>query len=384
MINRTGMGFMLNRSSHAMRLPSLSLGLVIVSLSCTWLSHALADDTSDCESANGVTPICGFKHPEDLEVMAGERLMIVSEYGSISGKIPGSLSSYHTEDGTIMRLFPDASATIHAPSSENSMWGDKNCPGPPTAAFSPHGIHHNIDLAPERLLVVNHGGRESIEIFEVTLDAGGNNVSLAWRGCVVAAPGTWLNDVVGSLNGGFVATNMMPRDFTLEQMMATEASKDDSGYALEWHHDSGWRKLPGTDGALTNGIEISPDGKVLFINYYLGSKIVAVERETGKHLWAIELEGPDNTSWAPDGKLLVATHQHTTLKDVLECAGADIPYCPIAYEIMAIDPNTGSYTLRYQGIGAPMAAATVGVQIGQTLYLGSFAGERIGRVELGQ
>ena len=374
---------MRNRSSRALRLPSLLLGLLIASLCCAWLSRAIADDTSDCEEVNGVTPICGFKSPEDLEVMAGGHLMIVSEYGGISGKKPGALSSYHTLDGIIVRLFPDPGATVRAPGSENSMWGDKNCPGPPSAAFGPHGIHHNSNLAPERLLVVNHGGRESIEIFEVTLDAGGNKVALTWRGCVVAAPGTWLNDVVGLPNGGFAATNMMPRDFTREQIFATEASKADSGYVLEWQLDSGWRKLPGTDGALTNGIEVSPDGKVLFINYYLGNKIAAVERETGKRLWTIELEGPDNTSWAPDGKLLVATHQHTTLKDVLECADADIPYCPIAYEIMAIDPATGSHAVRYKGGGAPMAAATVGVQIGQTLYLGSFAGERMGRVELG-
>ena len=373
---------MLNRSNFALRLSSLRMGFLITGLSCAWLGSAVGDDTSDCKPANGVTPICGFHSPEDLEVMAGGHLMIVSEYGSLSGTKPGALSSYHTEDGTIVRLFPSHTAGIVSPASENSMWGDKNCPGPPTAAFDPHGIHHNVDLNPERLLVVNHGGRESIEIFEVDLDDGGNNVSLTWRGCIVAAAGTWLNDVVGLPNGGLAASNMMPRDFTREQILATELSKADSGYVLEWQSDSGWRRLPGTDGALTNGIEASPDGKILFINFYLGGKVAAVERETGKRLWTVELEGPDNSSWAPDGKLLVATHQHTTLTKILECAGADIPYCPIAYEIMALDPATGVHSLRYQGSGAPMAAATVGVQIGQSLYLGSFAGERIGRVEL--
>jgi hypothetical protein len=373
---------MRNRSSRVFRLSGLSVSLLIASLCGAWLNPAIADDISDCEAANGVTPICGFQGPEDLEVMAGDHLIIVSEYGGLSGKKPGFLSSYHTIDTTITRLFPDPSATLGAPGSENSMWGDKNCPGPPSAAFDPHGIHHNTDLAPERLLVVNHGGRESIEIFEVALDAGGDNVSLTWRGCIIAAPGTWLNDVVGLPNGGLAASNMMPRDLTREQILAIEASKADSGYVLEWQVDSGWRKLPGTDGALTNGIEVSPDAKVLFINYYLGSQVAAVERETGKRLWTIELEGPDNTSWAPDGKLLVATHQHTTLRDILKCSDSDIPYCPIAYEIMAVDPATGDHTLRYQNSGAPMAAATVGVQIGQTLYLGSFAGERMGRVEL--
>jgi hypothetical protein len=373
---------MLNRSNFALGLSNLRVGLLSAGLSCAWLGGAIADATSDCEPVNGVTPICGFQSPEDLEVMAGDRLIIVSEYGGLSGKKPGALSSYHTQDGTIVRLFPSPKATIAAPASESSMWGDKNCPGPPSAAFDPHGIHHNVDLSPERLLVVNHGGRESIEIFEVELDDAGNNVSLTWRGCVIAAAGTWLNDVVGLPNGAFAASNMMARDLTRDQILAIEASKADSGYVLEWQSDSGWRRLPGTDGALTNGIEASSDGKVLFINYYLGSKVAAVERATGTRLWTVELEGPDNSSWAPDGKLLVATHQHTTLTKILKCSDADIPYCPIAYEIMAVDPATGDHSLRYQGAGAPMAAATVGVQIGQTLYLGSFSGKRMGRVEL--
>lgn len=373
---------MLNCFHAAQRLFNLPVSFLLAGLACIPLNIALADDISDCEPANGVTPICGLQSPEDLEVMAGNRLMIVSEYGNLSGKKPGALSSYHTVDGAIVRLFPSPTAGIAEPASESSMWGDKHCPGPPSAAFDPHGIHHNVDLNPERLLVVNHGGRESIEIFEVNLDNSGDNVSLTWRGCILAAPGTWLNDVVGLPGGGLAASNMMPRDFTREQIFATEESKADSGYVMEWQSDSGWRRLPGTDGALTNGIEASADGEILFINYYLGGKVAAVERKTGKRLWTVALEGPDNSSWAPDGKLLVATHQHTTLSEVLKCAGADIEYCPIPYEIMAVDPATGAHSLRYQGKGAPMAAATVGVQIGQTLYLGSFAGQRMGRVEL--
>lgn len=363
-------------------LPKLPVGLLVACLSYAWLGNATADDTSDCEPVNGVTPICGFDSPEDLEVMAGDRLIIVSEYGGLSGKYPGALSSYHTEHGHVVRLFPSPDAGIGTLGGETSMWGDKNCPGPPSAAFDPHGIHHRADLNPERLLVVNHGGRESIEIFEVKLDDAGDNVSLTWRGCIVAAPGTWMNDVVGLPGGGLAASNMMPRDFTREQIFATEASKAESGYALEWHIDSGWRQIPDTGGALVNGIEASADGKILYINFYLSNKVAAVERETGKRLWTIELEGPDNSSWAPDGKLLVAAHRDTTLKTILECAETDIPYCPIAYQIMAVDPATGEHSLRYEGAGAPMAAATVGVQIGQTLYLGSFAGERMGRVEL--
>ena len=338
-----------------------------------------ADDIGDCEPLNGVKPVCGFQNPEDLEVMPGDRLLIVSEYRGGRGATQGALLSYHIADETIERLFP---LNNEAPKlNEDNVWGDPNCPKLPFDSFAPHGIHHSSEVGVERLLVVNHGARESIELFEVMLKEDGNSVGIEWRGCVTAPENVWFNDVVGLPNGGLAATHMLSRDSTMEQILSIEASKEDAGYVVEWQPTSGWREIPGSKGALPNGIEVSPNGETLYVNDYLGGKIFALSRQSGKRLWSIDAEKPDNSSWTADGKLLVAIHQGTNLATVFECGESGEPYCPIAYEIIEVDPQTGDYKSIAKGSGAPMAAATVAVQIGTTLYLGSYAGERMGILE---
>ena len=140
-----------------------------------------------CTATINVEPICGLQRPEDLAVMLGEKLLLVSEYGSLDGSVSGYLSSYRIHDGHIQRLFPNRQDKPKRDDS-NEVWGAKNCPGPPSSEFSPHGIYHNTLFTPNRLVVVNHGGRESIELFEVTLTDGGLNMQLSWRGCVIAPP----------------------------------------------------------------------------------------------------------------------------------------------------------------------------------------------------
>ena len=44
-------------------------------------------------------------------------------------------------------------------------WGTPDCPGEPDKAFAPHGIHlSRRGDGRLQLLVVNHGGREAIEV----------------------------------------------------------------------------------------------------------------------------------------------------------------------------------------------------------------------------
>jgi len=351
---------------------------------CGWagLAFALcgfasADDLDVCEPANGFTPICGLHHPEDLEAMPGGKLIVVSEYGSLSGAKAGRISSYRLEDGAIENLYPDTAAPVPGGAP---VWGDPACPGPPVG-FDPHGIHHSDGGDPSRLLVVNHGGRESIELFEISFSEENSRMALTWRGCVVAPAGVWLNDVVGLPGGALAVTNMTARDTDTAGFKALEQSRAVSGYALEWQPDSGWRELPGTAGSLPNGIEVSADGRTLYINYYLGGQVAAVERASGRRPWLAEVAGPDNSSWAPDGRLLVASHA-STLDEVLHCAESTEDFCPIPYTIVALDPATGAAAPLFSGGGAPFGGATVALQIGRRVYLGSFAGERMGLKEL--
>lgn len=333
------------------------------------------DQEAACAAVDDVVPICGLQRPEDLEIMPGEKLILISEYGSLNGAVSGRLTSYRIADGEIERLFPQPDIASQEDTGKPG-WGDAACPGPPGAVFDPHGIYHNATIAPQRLFVVNHGGRESIELFEISLIDNGRRAALTWRGCVLAPDGAWFNDVVSAPDGKIIVSHMMSRDLNHDQLIQIEHSKQATGYVLEWSMPTGWQQVKNSEGALTNGIEISADGSILFINYYLGDEVIALERASGKILWRATIPGPDNSSWAPDGRLLVTSHRDD-LSAVMHCSESAAAFCPVRYAVVAVNPQSGKQSTLITGGGAPMGGATVAVQQDKTLYLGSFAGNRM-------
>lgn len=194
-----------------------------------------------CVAANGFEPICGFRRPEDLEVLAGSQALLVSEYGALSGARPGQLSVLDLTTRERRTLF--AGRADHAAAGQSPAIGDEKCPGPPGPEFSPHGIHLASVGDQQRLLVVNHGEREAIEIFELTGGPRAADVMLTWRGCVPAPAEAWLNDVVNLPDGGLVATHMVTRGTHEEDLLAAETARTDTGYALEWQPSSGWQRV---------------------------------------------------------------------------------------------------------------------------------------------
>src|SRR5262249_19049147 len=131
-------------------------------------------------------------------------------------------------------------------------WGARDCGGPPSREFSPHGIHlaKRADGALQ-LLVVQHGGRESVEMFEV----GQNDASwqLVWRGCAVAPQGA-LNDVVALPEGGFLVTRFGPSSSVMFMLAAAKAALfgGTTGWVYAWSPERGFSEMPGTRAAGPN------------------------------------------------------------------------------------------------------------------------------------
>jgi hypothetical protein len=249
--------------------------------------------------------------------------------------------------------------------------------------MSPHGIHLSRRAdARLQLLVVNHGGRESVEFFEVADPGSGWGVT--WRGCAVAPEGSWLNDVVALPEGGFLATHMLPKRRgalqAVEYLKAAVLGME-TGHALEWRPGQGFRPLPGSETVFPNGIALSADGATLYLNSSIGGKVLRIDRASGRALGSAEVAGPDNSSWAPDGRLLVASFVGP-LWETLACDGIEQGACPVAFEIVAVDPESLATETLHRGGGPPMGAGTVGVRVGDELFIGSFAGDRILRVGL--
>ena len=339
---------------------------------------ACGDASTSCPATETVGLFCDFTAPEDLEVLPGEDRMLVSEYGGLAGKRPGTIKLLQLATSETEVLYPTPGGGKLA---ADERWGEPSCGEPIGAAFAPHGIH--LGKGPggaDRLLVVNHGKRESIEMFELT-GADSDTPELHWRGCVVAPDDLWLNDVAGLPDGGFVASHMMKRGTSVDDLLHRGGERAaPQGYAVEWSPDAGWNPIAGANGVVTNGVEISADGGVAYVNFTLSDRVVAIDRATGEQLWEASVVHPDNSSWAPDGRLLVASIRGD-LESILECVESDAPFCPIDYAVVAIDPETGATATRAEGGGVPFGMATVAVQIGSKLYLGSAAGQRIGVVD---
>lgn len=335
-----------------------------------------ADDiTPACEAVGDFTPVCGFQRPEDIEVMTPGDWLLVSEYGGIRGEMPGRLSQYIPAAGKRRVLYPVA----HNSADGSADWGAPECPGPPGAMIDPHGIHHGPAGGEERLLVVNHGGREAIELFELQDAATPDRARLVWRGCVPAPAGIWLNDVVGLPDGGFAASHMVAPDATEEALVAAEVQRADTGWVMRWQPAGGWQRVPGSAGGLPNGLEISDAGDIIYVNEYFGDRVRAIRLNDGHELWSSEVSGPDNSSWTSDGALLVASHE-TDLAAVFACNAAPLAPCNLPYAIVALRADDGARVKLVTGGGAnPMGAATVAVQLQDNLYIGSYVGDRLVR-----
>lgn len=331
----------------------------------------------DCRDVNDIHPICGFQNPEDLAVLEGDTRLIVSQYGDmIEAEGTGSLAVLDLESETFRVAYPPASREPRT--TPTAGWGDAACPGPANP-INPHGI----DLAKRgddrwQLLVVNHHARESIEVFEVLPD--GPQVEIVWRGCAIPPEGSFLNDVVHLPGGGFLTTHMMSYGSPLLGMLKGVMGFD-TGWVLEWQPGRGWSEVPGTRAPFPNGIEVSEDGSDLYFNAYMAGEVRRVARKTGERLATAVVPGPDNLSWAKDGRLLVASHAGD-FNEQRVCLGLEEGACPMSFDIVALDAERLEGGAILSNAGPPMGGATVAVDVGGELVMGSFAGDRVIRARV--
>jgi hypothetical protein len=333
----------------------------------------------DCADSGDVRVFCGFQNPEDLAAAPGGEWILVSQFprlvdGEFSGT--GSLLALRPQDGERRALYPSAEAGRE---SAVPGVGSPDCSDPPDAArFSPHGIEVGAVSGDEaRLLVVNHGGREAVELFRLRVAPEGP--SLVWEGCVPLPDDAQGNDVAALPDGGFVVTNMLPREtgpLTLLRLVLGLPT----GELLTWNLAAGWRPVPDTRASAPNGVVASPDGETLYFAAWGGSRLVRIGRDgSGRRELAVP-HHPDNLSWASDGRLL-STGQHGSLLIVPACQRIATGTCPIPYSVVRVAPDFSSSELVFAEDPARLSGAgTVALAHDAALWIGTFAGDRILRV----
>lgn len=334
--------------------------------------HAGADN---CLPFQNTKPLCLFTNPEDLAVLPDNNILIVSEFGDSYGTRPGALVFYD-----IARQQRRLAFAGDAPAPKE-YWGDSLCNKPPGKSFSPHGI----DLSQRsdgrwQLLVVQHGGRESIEFFEVK--GAGDNAQLLWRGCAIAPKMAMLNSVAAGGREDFFTTKMSSTDVSWEDGEA--ASNAPTGLVYRWSEPSGFQPVPGTEGVMPNGIAATSDGGIIYVIYSGESLIKKIDVNTGAVLESAVLLPGDNVKWSADRKtLLAASFIGPELSEqFVSCMAPGVEICPITFAIIELDPDTMSTSTLFENPDAPMGGGTVGMKVGSMLFIGSFSSNRILQVDL--
>jgi hypothetical protein len=319
---------------------------------------------SSCPPAGNLQFVCDVPAPEDIVVLPGSSWLVAS------GMTPGSglhLVNAQTKSAQSLAWSTRPDATRYAA-----------CPAP---LDTTRAVLHGLSLRTATqghftLYATNHGGRESIEVFDV--DAQATPVpAVTWIGCVVLPEQMSANSVAAFSDGTLVATVLMLPGKTFEDIFAGR----NTGIVLMWTPGStAFTPLPGTELAGNNGIETSPDDREFFVAASGSKRVVAFSRANpGKPLRTAQL-----AEFAPDNVRFVGSELFTTgmLDAEPSCGGAprrpeDIQ-CPRGYVAVAINPQTMAVREVARGpAAAPYGGTATALQVGDELWLSSFNADRL-------
>lgn len=316
-------------------------------------------DADSCSPVEGISFICGQSAAEDLLAVPGTPWVVVS---SFTGS--GGLRVIDARDKSIVTVYPSASA---ADRLDKKKYGA--CPGAPVGADRDKFHTHGISVARGKngrhtVLAVHHGARESVEVF--SLDVRGNTPVASWIGCVVAPDIVSLNSVVALPDGGFIATSFSkrvaggggPPDARLR-------SGENSGELWEWHPGKEWVKVPGSESSGPNGLEISKDGKTLYIGAWGSQSMVRISRGSAV---VKRDEVPlgfrvDNLHWTADGMLIAAGQTESPRP---------------GSKVVEIDPKSLKVTeIIDRANSKDFGFGTAALRVGKETWVGSFRSNRV-------
>lgn len=351
--------------------------ILIAAILALAATYSIAAQSPNCAPSGGLTFVCGVMNAEDLVIVPNTRWMLAS------GMAPGSgLHLVDTQAKTVKNLYAADAATRL---DKTKFAG---CPGPldPKQALL-HGLSLRSAAAGRyTVYATNHGGRESVEVFELDASSAAPGAGASakaaptatWIGCVLAPGKMSFNSVAAFSDGTLVATVLITPDKTFADAFAQRIT----GVVMQWTPGTpAFVALPGTELSANNGIETSPDDREFYVASTTTKRIVAFARNnTSKPLRVAQLKefGPDNVRWTNDNRLITAG----MIDDEPACGGAPKTEegirCPRGYVVVTIDPKTMAVTELARGPATPAFTGTaIAMRVGDDLWLGSFNADRL-------
>lgn len=324
-----------------------------------------------CGAVGDLHFVCGIEHPEDLAHIPGTRWLIASGFANGAG-----LKLVDTGARTMRFWYRGEPSQIQP---DKNIYPD--CPAAPDVRlFNAHGISLRAEgRGRYRLYVVDHGGRESIDVFNV--DVRGTVPALAWKGCVAMPDGLAANSVASFADGTILATVLTRAGYTYADFV----NGKNTGGVYEWQPGMHrFRLLPGTELPGNNGLETARDDTEFYVVAYgLHSIFVYARGNTARPLRRVVAPGfmPDNIHWDGD-RLLTAGMTY----DEPACGGirkvingvADSMRCHRGYVAAQLDPRTLKFSILAYGEPNPAYnGVTTAVVVGEDLWLGSYQSDRL-------
>jgi hypothetical protein len=326
----------------------------------------------DCGTHGDIDILCGTHSPEDLELTPDGKFLILGEFvNPRGGRGPAPAAG---QGLMLLDIAKKTYSKIAVSSDPRKDWGDAACPGPVGDMIVPHGISVlKRSDGKIQLYVVNHGGRQSIEMFELKPAAG--SWEAVWHGCALTM--AEFNDVAVMPDGSFIATH--------PTALQTQGGGGDlfdghaSGWVARWTQAKGETELPGTRAGYPNGVLVSSDGRYMYFNAWTAKEVHKYDLKEGKEVGVVKLDFmPDNITWTAKHQMLAAGVKSARG----DCpAGSGTP-CSQSFGVAEIDPAKMQAKTAFdsQGKGALIGGVSVALEVGDSLYIGAFSGDRLVKV----
>jgi hypothetical protein len=242
------------------------------------------------------------------------------------------------------------------------------CAAPDLKNLQTHGLDVKQTKGQTTVYVINHGGRESVEIFRLHPASD----TAEWIGCALPPEGVNSNSIAALADGGFILTKFM--DSRDKQGFQHILSGQVTGAVYRWTAGRGFNEVPGTQLSGDNGLLASADGRWLYVNAYGSREVYRLPMSGNGQRSVAKVDFcPDNLRWAPDGSILV-TGQFITAQSLNGLHG---------WATVRLDPTTMATTAVVKEPGLKdFDDATSAVQVGQTLWFGTFRGDRMAYMPL--
>ena len=344
---------------------SLALACAVAGAAVLPAGKAKAAPVQDCAGAGRMSYICGAVSVEDMVKVPHGRWIIGSSM-KLGKQAPDSEGLY---------LIDSEAKTVHRavirPGPAEGAAPFAGCPRPDFAAMVSHGLDLRVGKdGHDTLYAINHGGRETLEVIRVDETKG--EPVLTWSGCVKLPANAWMNSVAALPNGAFAMTKYADLD---KLNLTSVLKREITGVVYIWKPGVGFSEMKGPGLSGNNGIVATPDGKYLFVNDYGGRRVMRYAVDGSEPPKEAQVNFcPDNVRWAPDGSLVVVGQDMS-----LERPSRG----PNPWGVARLDPKTMAVTPILADPGSKaFDNGTVGLQVGKTVFFGTFRGDRVAYMTL--